>query len=247
MNVKTLLVDDEQHCIESLKSHLKSYEFINVVGEVNSAEDALVYLQHHSVELLFLDIEMRGMDGLALAKKVESAYPELLIIFVTGHVGFALDGYEAHPVDFLTKPINPMRLERAMGKVKNRKKEVTIKKDAKIGLNVAGGIQMILVSDVLYIEKKGRKIYVCCSDGEKYDTRETMKRLEEMLTPFGFYRSHQSFLVPLHRIKAIHPDSFSRSHTIMLKGSDNPVPLSRNNYNELKGIMLKETADLNIH
>ncbi|MBD7984220.1 response regulator transcription factor [Sporosarcina sp. Sa2YVA2] len=247
MKVKTLIVDDEKHCIESLKSHLKSYEFINIVGEVNSAEEALAYLQHHSVELLFLDIEMDGMDGLSLAKKVENAYPEMLIIFVTGHVGFALDGYEAHPVDFLTKPINPMRLERAMEKVKELKKEVKVIKDAKIGLNVAGGIQMILISDVLYIEKKGRKIYVCCNDGEKYDTRETMKRLEEMLAPFGFYRSHQSFLVPLQRIKAIHPDSFSRSHTIMLKGSDNPVPLSRNNYNELKGIMLKEAADLNIH
>lgn len=247
MKVKTLIVDDEKHCIDSLKSHLKSYEFIDIIGEVNSGEDALAFLPLHSVELLFLDIEMGGMDGLALAKKVESDYPHLLIIFVTGHAGFALDGYDANPVDFLTKPINPMRLERAIGKVKALKKEVKIRKDAKIGLNVAGGIQMILISDVLYIEKKGRKIYVCCSDGEKYDTRETMKRLEEMLSPFGFYRSHQSFLVPINRIKSIHPDSFSRSHSIMLKDADISVPLSRNNYNELKEIMLKEASDLNIH
>lgn len=247
MKIRSMIVDDEQHCIDSLKSHLKSYNFIDVVTEVNSAEEALTILPNNSIELIFLDIEMNGMDGLALARKIEHLYPDMLIIFVTGHAGFALDGYEAHPVDFLTKPINPLRLDRAIEKVKELKTEVKIRRDAKIGLNVAGGIQMILVSDILFIEKKGRKIFVCCSDGEKYNTRETMKRLEEILSPLGFYRSHQSFLVPLHRIKSIHPDSFSRSHSINLKGHDMAVPLSRNNYSELKELMIKEAADLSIY
>lgn len=246
MKIRTLLVDDEQHCIDSLLSHLRSYSFIEIVSQANSAEEAMLHFSQKPIDVVFLDIEMAGMDGLELAKEIEKRYPKTLIIFVTGHAGFALEGYEAHPVDFLTKPINPLRLDKAIEKVKEMKLESKIRRDAKIGLSVAGGIQMILVSDILYIEKKGRKIFVCCSNGEKYNTRETMKRLEEILSPLGFYRSHQSFLVPLHRITAIHPDAFSRSHSINLHGSDLVVPLSRNNYSELKELMMKETADLSI-
>ncbi|MCG3087951.1 LytR/AlgR family response regulator transcription factor [Sporosarcina cyprini] len=247
MNARTLIVDDDRSCIDALKNYLASYPFLSVLGEVNSSEDALVFLENNSVDLLFLDIEMGGMDGIEFAHRVESLYPKLMIVFVTGHPQFALEGYEVHPVDFLTKPVNPVRLKKALGKVEERLNESQLPRDAKIGLNVPGGIHMIMVSDIQLIEKKGRKIYVESKEGARYETRETMKKLEEILIPFEFFRTHQSFLVPLRSIESITPDTFSRSYSVHLTGYQGLVPLSRKNYNELKDKLQEQTHGLTIH
>ncbi|MBB4823275.1 DNA-binding LytR/AlgR family response regulator [Sporosarcina luteola] len=247
MSARTLIVDDDQSCIKSLNSYLAAYPFVSVIGEVNSSEEALDFLETHPVDLLFLDIEMGGMDGIEFAHRVETLYPKLLIVFVTGHPQFALEGYEVHPVDFLTKPVNPVRLDKALGKVRERLEESRVPRDAKIGLNVPGGIHMIMVSDIRLIEKKGRKIFVESNEGARYETRETMKKLEEILIPFEFYRTHQSFLVPLRSIESITPDTFSRSYSVHLNGYQGLVPLSRKNYNELKEKLQEQTQGLTIH
>lgn len=247
MNIRALIVDDDRSCIDDLKVHLASHPFLNLVGEVNSSEDALVFLETYRVDLLFLDIEMNGMDGIRFAHLAESLYPNMLIVFVTGHPQFALEGYEVHPVDFLTKPVNPVRLKKALQKVEERILETPLPRDVKIGLNVPGGIHMILVSDIRLIEKRGRKVFVESKGGIRYETRETMKKLEEIFLPFNFVRTHQSFLVPLHTIMSITSDSFSRSYTVQLKNFDDLVPLSRKNYNELKDKLQKQVEGLTIH
>ncbi|WP_399629207.1 LytR/AlgR family response regulator transcription factor [Sporosarcina sp. SG10008] len=247
MNIRALIVDNDRSCIDDLKIHLASHPFVNLVGEANSSEDALVFLETHRVDLLFLDIEMEGMNGIGFAHLAESLYPNVLIVFVTGHPQFALEGYEVHPVDFLTKPVNPIRLKKALQKVEERILEAPLPRDVKIGLNVPGGIHMILVSDIRLIEKRGRKVFVESKGGNRYETRETMKKLEEILLPFNFVRTHQSFLVPLHTIMSITPDSFSRSYTVHLKNFDDLVPLSRKNYNELKDKLQKQVEGLTIH
>ncbi|KAA0955593.1 response regulator transcription factor [Sporosarcina sp. ANT_H38] len=247
MNIRVLIVDDDRSCIDDLKVHLASHSLLNLVGEVNSSEDALVFLETYRVDLLFLDIEMNGMDGIRFAHLAETLYPNMLIVFVTGHPQFALEGYEVHPVDFLTKPVNPVRLKKALQKVEERILETPLPRDVKIGLNVPGGIHMILVSDIRLIEKRGRKVFVESKGGTRYETRETMKKLEEIFLPFNFVRTHQSFLVPLHTIMSITSDSFSRSYTVQLKNFDDLVPLSRKNYNELKDKLQKQVEGLTIH
>lgn len=242
MLVNALIVDDEQYCIEALKACLESFPMIKVIKEINSAEQALVFLEEGTVQLVFLDIEMEGMDGLQLARLIEEKYPNMMIIFTTGYPGFALEGYEVHPVDFLTKPVNINRLEKALKKVREIVSINGSEKKQKVGLNLAGGIRMINVNDILYIEKKGRVITVVCKDNEKFTSKDSMKNLESIFSSFHFYRSHQSFIVPIQQIKSIKPDNFSRSYTIVLNDDKTLIPLSRNNYHELKEL-LKEDAN----
>lgn len=247
MNIRVLIVDDEQRCIDDLTSHLASYTSINIVGEVNSAEDALVFLEDNRVDLLFLDIEMDGMDGIEFARIVGTLYPNMLITFVSGHPQFALEGYEVYPVDFLTKPVNPERLKKNIDKVEERFLVKPFPRDLQIGLSIPGGIHMILVSDIKLIEKRGRKIFLESKDGNRYETRETMKKLEEILLPFNFVRPHQSYLVPLHNIISISPDAFSRSYKLTLRDLDEDIPLSRKNYHELKDKLERQLEGLTIH
>ncbi|WP_312113436.1 LytR/AlgR family response regulator transcription factor [Brevibacillus reuszeri] len=231
MNV--LLVDDDQSCNDTMKKYLESYSFIHVLGEVNNAHDAVKFLQKHKVDVLFLDIEMEGVNGLQLAAHIQSLYRHCLIIFVSGHPGFALEGYEVHPVDFLTKPINVLRLEKALNRVKEIISPTPVEKELKIGMKVAGGMRMIRISDILYIEKQGRKISVVCKNNESFHSGDSMKNLEEIFLSLDFFRCHQSFLMPLQQIKAVNSDTFSRSYTIQLNDSKTELPLSRNKYQDL--------------
>lgn len=246
MGIKVLLVDDDQSCIDSLKNYLNSYSFIEVVGEVNNAQHAVEFLRKNKVDLLFLDIEMENINGLELASHVQSLYAHMMIIFVSGHPGFALESYEVHPVDFLTKPINILRLEKALNRVKEIISVKSVQKERKIGMKVAGGMRMINVGDILYIEKQGRKISVVCKSKESFYSSDSMKNLEAIFEDFDFYRSHQSFLVPLRHIKAVYPESYTRSYTIQLMDHKTEIPLSRNNYQELMELLQKQTHGVTI-
>lgn len=247
MVIKTLIVDNDESCINILKNTLQAFPFIKVIGEINDPKDAIGFLQNNSIDLLFLDIEMGQIHGIDLARHIKSMYPQILIIFVTGHPGFALEGYEVYPVDFLTKPINILRLEKALNKVKEIKAPRSIISNHRIGMNVAGGIQMINVRDILYIEKQGRRISVVCKNGETLYSNESMQTLENLFLSFDFYRPHQSFLVPIQQIKALYPDKYTRSYTIQLLDSKTTIPVSRNKYPELKELLEKQTRGLTIH
>lgn len=236
MKINVLIVDDDQHAIDALTLLLKSYSFVQVVGELNRSREALPFIRKNKVDLIFLDIEMDEINGLQLAKHIKGVYENIMIVFVTGHAGFALEGYESDPVDFLVKPIDVLRLEKVMDKVKNKEKLMAPKTDQQIGMKVSGGIRIVSVQDISYIEKKGRKITIVCEKDESFETTYSLKNLESIFLPYGFYRSHQSFIVPLNKIKAVYPHSYARSYSILLN-DNTELPLSRNKFNELKQLL----------
>lgn len=240
LEINILLVDDESSCLDSTKSALGNFSYVNIIGEATSAEEAINILQKHEVDLVFLDIEMNDINGFELAKHINSIYPNTMIIFLTGHTSFALTGYEYQPVDFLIKPVNMLRLEQALTRVKNLKYNIKEKKETKIGIHVEGGFEIINVNDISYIEKSGRKVYIVCENGDKFNSRDSLQKLENIFRDYGFYRSHQSFLVPIEKIKSIVVDEFRRSYTLKLDNVEEKLPLSRDKYNEVKELLLKK-------
>ena len=246
MLIKTVIVDNDKNCINILKKELQSFPFIKIEGELNNPQDVIGFLQNNDIDLLFLDIEMGQIHGIELARHIKSIYPNILVIFVTGHTEFALEGYEVYPVDFLIKPINTPRLERALNKVKEIKSSRLIKNNYKIGINVDSGIKMVNISDILYIEKQGRKVSIICKNNEIIYSKESMKNLEALFSSFNFYRPHQSFLVPIKQIKSIYPDKYTRSYVIRLFDSKTNIPVSRNKYSKLKELLEKQTK-IKIH
>lgn len=247
MLIKTVIVDNDKNCINILKKELQSFPFIKIEGELNNPKDVIGFLQNNDIDLLFLDIEMGQIHGIELARHIKSIYPNILVIFVTGHTEFALEGYEVYPVDFLIKPINTLRLERSLNKVKEIKSARLIKNDYKIGINVDSGIKMVNISDILYIEKQGRKVSIICKNNEIIYSKESMKNLEVLFSSFDFYRPHQSFLVPIKQIKSIYPDKYTRSYVIQLFDSKTNIPVSRNKYPLLKEVLERQIKGLTIH
>lgn len=236
MALQVFLVDDEPYCREQLAALLADYPGVTVAGSASSGAEAIAHLRHTAVDLIFLDIEMENINGFDLARHIQTAYPKVMIVFLTGHVDFALNGYEFKPLDFLIKPVNPLRLERVILQAEELlgKREAKAPSSVGIGLQVNGGLEIIQVNSILYIEKQGRRVYLVPSNGPRYQSYESLQKLQTFFEPYGFFRCHQSFLVRLDAIRGVRLDETKSCHKILFFDTEDQIPLSRGKYSELR-------------
>ncbi len=241
LKIKTLVVDDEQAAREATLKALAHFDNIDIVAAVNNSAGLVEALRQNKIDLVFLDIEMPDNNGFETARYIMKNYPAVWIVFVTGHAGFALDSYDFEPVDFIVKPINILRLERAIGRVSKKLAERAggnrEEKQTKIGFHFEGGYQIIQIDSIKYIEKRGRKIYLVTYKGEELVSKYSLGQLEIMLKVHGFFRCHQSFIVPVANIVTVQSNVFGTSYSIQLKDVEEKIPLSRNKYGELKELI----------
>ncbi len=228
------LVDDAPQHREALRSALQAFPFVSVAGEAGGGSEAVAFLQQHTVDLVFLDIELGDVDGFRLARHIQEWYPSTQIVFLTGHVDFAIDGYEFAPADFLVKPVDIMKLGRALRRVQQNKAVHKEAESVTIGIHVDGGLEILNVDDLLYLEKTGRRVTVVDRNGSRISSADSLQKLEKVFEPYGFFRCHQSFLVSLSKIKGIRLDASRNTYTIQLSDTDQPIPLSRDKYPDLK-------------
>lgn len=236
MALRILLVDDDPHSREHLAALLEERPGVAVAGSVSGGAEAAAFLRRTAVDLVFLDIEMGAVSGFDLARHIQSVYPKILIVFLTGHVDFALDGYEFNPLDFLIKPVNPLRLDRALLQAEELlgRRERKTSSSVRVGLQVNGGLEIIQVDSILYIEKQGRRVYLVPAGGPRYQSYDSLQKLQGIFELYGFFRCHQSFLVRLDAIRGIHLDESRSFHKILLFDSQEHIPLSRGKYPELR-------------
>lgn len=235
MALHILLVDDEPHARSHLAALLEDFPNVTVAGSVSGGAEAISFLRRTAVDLIFLDIEMGDVSGFDLARHIQSVYPKVMLVFLTGHVDFALNGYEFQPLDFLIKPVNPLRLERVILQAEEQLGKRTPKTPAvRVGLQVNGGLEIIQVYSILYIEKQGRKVYLVPAKGSRYQSYDTMQKLQGIFELYGFFRCHQSFLVRLDAMQGVYLDEPRKCHKILLFGTEEQIPLSRGKYPELR-------------
>ncbi len=241
--IRTVVVDDDHRSAEATIALLKNFPAVEVIDYVDNSPELMSRLPEMDAELLVLDIEMPYNDGMNVASFVKKKHPKIEIIFCTGHAYFAADCYDFEPVDFVTKPINTARLQRAIeraqkklrntiGEFSDEKKNES--KSKKIGINVEGGYQIIDVDNILYIEKKGRKIYINTKGKNSLVSKYNLTQLEEILSPHDFFRCHQSFIVPMKKIRYVKNNQFGKTYSIILKESYDEIPLSRGKHAEIK-------------
>ncbi len=241
--IKTIVVDDEKPARQATIGALSNFDSIEIVADVDNSGALMSALKSDKIDLVFLDIEMPDNTGFELATYINTNYPSILIIFVTGHAGFAQESYDFEPIDFLTKPINILRLERSIQRVeKALTKKVTdasVVRQTKIGIHFEGGYQIIGIDSIKYIEKRGRKIFLL-TDKEELVSKYSLAQLEVMLQSHNFFRCHQSFIIPLYNIVSVQNNMFGKSYTIELKGVKESIPLSRNKATELREMLEDE-------
>ncbi len=232
MTLRTAILDDDPNSHKAACQSLSAYPEIEIVGQFYTGAELERFLETEKADVLFLDIEMGDDFGFTVAKRLRQTHPELMIVFLTGHSSYAIDGYDFQPVNFLTKPINPVKLEQTILELKRRTQSAPGQRQAQLMFRLQQGYRILNVGDICYIERKDRKNYMHL-EGESFQiSGYTMRELEQMLAPYGFFLGHQSFIINLYRVCRVH-DAGRQLYEVSLRGTDTAVPISRNHYEHL--------------
>jgi len=214
-----IIVDDEPLAREGILLHLQGIPDVVISGSFNSAKKAYDFIKDNPIDLIFLDVEMPGINGLKFASSLPK---EVLVIFVTAYSEYALESYDTDAIDYLVKPVERERLERAIAKAffyhgLLGKKGITesIESDFML-IKAERRYHKIFFNDILYVQ--GLKDYVVIfTEGNKIITAMNLKTVSSYLEPSRFVRVSKSYLVNINHI-----DSFD-VHTIYIKSAEIPI------------------------
>ena len=238
MKLTTIIADDEPLARERLRFLLSSDEEICVVGECRNGREVVAALKEKRIDVLFLDIQMPGRGGFEVIEQVGPAHMPVTV-FVTAHNQYALRAFEVHALDYLTKPVDPERLQSTLTRVKERVAStaalsnqeqlksvleslgngVASKRDYPKRLLVPGGRKdcFVNVDEIEWIE--AADYYCCLHVGAKsLMLRETIKQLAETLDPEKFVRIHRSIIVNVDQVQEIFREGRSEGSVSLTNG-----------------------------
>ncbi len=201
--IRAIAIDDEPLALGVLKELCARSKGIELMKAFTSPAEALVYISRFPVDLVFLDIQMPEILGTDLAKKIPKT---ISIVFTTAYEEFALEGFNLNAVDYLLKPISPLRFDQTLEKVirlgvnsgsagEAGKQFVTVRADY--------SLQRIELSKIIYVEGLDDYIKIYIENSKTVITRITLKSFLDLLPQADFMRVHRSFIVPLNKIKGV--------------------------------------------
>ncbi|UJP64522.1 LytR/AlgR family response regulator transcription factor [Mongoliitalea daihaiensis] len=191
--IRYLIIDDDLVSATLLRKYLKVYENLHFTGFIDNTSRALNILKNESVDLIFLDIEMPGDDGIQFLKKLEL---EVMIIFVTSKSKYALTAFDFNPIHFLTKPLDREKLGEAIRRVHARV-QLLERQDSNTGfLIIKNKSQSVKIPyhDISLVEAAADYMFVHTSV-KTYIFHITMKELLTQLPTDRFKRVHRSYIV----------------------------------------------------
>ena len=200
--IRTLIVDDEPPARANLRVLLRRNQEVEIVAECGSGTEALAEIRSKKPDLVFLDVQMPECDGFDVLELLGSELPA--IIFVTAYDQYALRAFEAGALDYLLKPFDDSRFERALVRAKERIAHANpaAKKLERFAIKGTGQVSFVDISDIDWIE--AADYYACIHVGAKsHLLRRSMAELEQDLDPRVFCRIHRSAIVNLARVQAL--------------------------------------------
>ena len=221
--MRIAICDDEERYRIELKTVLEKLLIdvdynIDTFDDGNRLTDAFAKAPY---DLVFLDIEMPAIDGITLAKKIRSVSENVFIVFLTGHIEYALEGYEVNALRYLTKPVDINKLKDVLSYVREKQgseKQIIIKED---------GEEIIIdINDVIYMESMNQNVRIVTCRGE-HTIRYNISDFENSLKNEGFFRIHRGYLISLSKVKKL------VKNDVIMDG-DITLPVSRSNTKALK-------------
>lgn len=217
--IKAAVVDDAQEDAQQIMDYLDRFAAEHeLVIKKTAFYASFDFLEeyHGEYDVIFLDIEMPGSNGLEAAREIRAKDEAVGIIFVTSMAQYAINGYEVNAIDFMVKPVSyynfSTKLEKALRFVRSRSARELL-------LNDKSGIRRVLVSSILYIEKDGNNLIFHTRDGN-FQERGSMKSMKEKLEGLPFAECTSGYLVNLAYVKNVGKDTISLGVSVEL-------PLSR--------------------
>ncbi len=242
-----IIVDDEPAAIVNLRKVIDTFPELEVVAEVNNGLSAISKIEAFKPDILFLDIEMPGMNGFEVAEATTHIHYQL--VFVTAYQKYALDAFDTRAIDYLMKPVRPAVLTKCIEKILLQETlarealESNHAKDDVIVLSDGNTRRLVKHTHVCFIEGIGRYRQIHLTpEGQlthKMNTiisDTTLDRFEETLPNQQFFRVHRGFIVNVGQIARLYIES--KRYVVSFSGVESKVPVSR-----VKVVELKEALD----
>ena len=250
MNTMTAVVaDDEQLAREELCFQLERLEGIEIVSQAADGLQALEEIARLEPDVAFLDVQMPGLTGFEVARRLLEGGTDLAVVFVTAFDHRAIEAFEVNAVDYVLKPVEPARLEQAVQRVRKRRSEQPIgdqleklvrmmanHKDRRnqIAVKMADRIVLVQAEDIIYASLVEDSITIVTGQVSGTSNYRTLDELQARLDPEVFWRVHRSHLVNINQIKEIVP-WFSRNYILRMNDAKaTEIPVSRTQTRRLR-------------
>jgi two-component system, LytTR family, response regulator LytT len=258
MKITTLVVDDEQLARDELAFLLKSFSDVEVVGQGRNGLEAVSLVRELNPHLVFLDVQMPGLDGFGVIKKLLEKKARLpFFIFATAYDQYAVHAFEVNALDYLLKPVARSRLEKAISKARqmveaavsmNQKLDRLVQmveerpispsgKTNKLLVKSAGRLYLVDAEDIIYASIEDGVISIVTKDLEGQSNFRTVEELQNNLDPALFWRVHRSYLININRIKEVVPWFKSSYQLRMDDKRQTEIPVSRAQTRKLRELL----------
>jgi two-component system, LytTR family, response regulator len=247
MDLRAVLVDDEQLARDELGYLLNQVGGVEVIGQAGNGVEALNTIDRLHPDVVFLDVQMPGLTGFEVARRLADSGAAAHIIFVTAYDQHAIEAFEVNAVDYLLKPVEQGRLEVAVDRARRRiatdrpegtfanaelEKIVALvaerqSRRERLAIRVGERFLLVQAEDIIHASLADDGISVVTSQYAGTSNYRTLDELHERLDPTVFWRVHRSHLVNINKIKEIVP-WFSRNYILRMKDEKSTeIPVSR--------------------
>lgn len=235
--MRSLVIDDEELARKRVVNLLEDVPQIEVIGECTNGKDAIKRINQEKPDLIFLDINMKDLNGFEVLQKIDIS-PKPVVIFVTAYDNYAIRAFDVDAFDFLLKPFKDQRFFKTINKVLNISREESDRnfeqrirdlfkvysKESEgssppVRIPVKQGNKTILINpdDILYIIASGYYAEIYTSE-KKYVLRESLSNLDELLDDNKFFRIHRSTIANMNQVKEIVHSEYSEIDARMTDG-----------------------------
>lgn len=212
--IRIAIVDDEREACESLERMVaQSLLSQGVQADIQTHCDAARFVEAYApgVDLIFMDVQMPGMDGMQAASLIREKDRDVLLIFVTNMIQYAVQGYKVDAMDYIVKPVAPALLEHSLSRALRRLNE---RAPRHITIRSMDGLRNIDVNDIVFVEAVNHRVMLH-TQAEAVACVQTLNRLEDQLRGYGFFRCHSAFLVNMKKVERIEGnDLYAAGHAI---------------------------------
>jgi two-component system LytT family response regulator/two-component system response regulator LytT len=256
--LRVVIVDDEPLARDELRFQLGRHPDVQLVAQATNGVDALRAVDSHHPHLLFLDVQMPGLGGFEVARRLLEEYPEPpAVVFVTAFDQRAIEAFDVNAVDYLLKPVEGVRLEQALARVRWRlsagrpsadpaspltdqiERIVTMMAQRQtrrdqLAIKVGGRFILVQADEIVYASLTDESITIVTGQLTGTSSYRTLDELQARLDPSVFWRVHRSHLVNINKIKEIVP-WFSRNYILRMRdGKGTDIPVSRSQTKRLR-------------
>lgn len=235
--MKALIIEDEFPSREELSFLLEKTGKIQIIGKFSCFEEALPLIQSGGADVIFLDIQINGINGIDAAKELIKMEVSPKIVFSTGYDEYAVQAFDLNAVDYITKPYSEKRILKTIDRLEksidnadkddNPKTNTTFFEEDRISVWSGNRMVVLHFQDIHYFTSSENRKTILKTTDNSFEVKATLKQIETILDTNKFLRTHKSYIINLEKIKEIIPWFNSTYLVKFTGGNEESVPVSR--------------------